>query len=392
MEAVLKRPAALPRLTPAAAALIVAAVHGAYVALTGIQPAGDSAAYAFWADRLIVSDFDYPSLLAEAGPSFPAVFYALFVTLAAVLKLMAGDDWMIALVVVNFAAHVGLAALLVRLALLATGGAATAAWAALILFLACHDIVKWTGFILSDSTFVFLTFTTFTLAADRILDRAKSWTPVAPSAVAGVFYRPTGIVLVADLAWAAFLARRRRLPSPRAMAAGLAACMLGGATLFAWLVAAPGRWPFGRLSSAFETVASGYAVGEVVSGRPETAHAPPTGVADILLISADRFLHFFAVGAEGFSVAHWAVSLAFFLPVYALAGWLGIVLWRGNDGLGENQRRLFLASMGAVLAYASFHALVQVDFDWRYRLPILPHLILLAAGGAADLSRRARRR
>ena len=86
------------------------------------------------------------------------------------------------------------------------------------------------------------------------------------------------------------------------------------------------------------------------------------------------------------------MSLAFFLPVYALAGWLGIVLWRGNDGLGENQRRLFLASMGAVLAYASFHALVQVDFDWRYRLPILPHLILLAAGGAADLSRRARRR
>ena len=30
-------------------------------------------------------------------------------------------------------------------------------------------------------------------------------------------------------------------------------------------------------------------------------------------------------------------------------------------------------------------ASVQVDFDWRYRAPILPHLILLAAGGLADL-------
>jgi hypothetical protein len=49
---------------------------------------------------------------------------------------------------------------------------------------------------------------------------------------------------------------------------------------------------------------------------------------------------------------------------------------------------VFLAAFGALLSYAIFHALVQVDFDWRYRIPILPHLILLAAGGLADLARR----
>jgi hypothetical protein len=63
-------------------------------------------------------------------------------------------------------------------------------------------------------------------------------------------------------------------------------------------------------------------------------------------------------------------------------------LWRGRTGFAAPERKVFLAAFGAVLSYALFHALVQVDFDWRYRIPILPHLILLAAGGLADLARR----
>jgi len=32
-----------------------------------------------------------------------------------------------------------------------------------------------------------------------------------------------------------------------------------------------------------------------------------------------------------------------------------------------------------VLFVALWHALVVIDFDWRYRLPVLPYLILMAA-------------
>ncbi|HEY0043838.1 MAG TPA: hypothetical protein VGB62_04730, partial [Allosphingosinicella sp.] len=121
----------------------------------------------------------------------------------------------------------------------------------------------------------------------------------------------------------------------------------------------------------------------------ETFHAPPAGYGDFVLLTADRFLHFFAPGAASFSPAHWAQALIFFVPTYALGGWLCIALCRGDTAFGSGERKVFAAAAGAVLAYALFHGLVQVDFDWRYRLPILPHLILLAGGGAADLLRRA---
>jgi len=40
--------------------------------------------------------------------------------------------------------------------------------------------------------------------------------------------------------------------------------------------------------------------------------------------------------------------------------------------------------------FALFHALTVLDFDWRYRTPLMPHLIVLAACGADVLAARQR--
>ena len=386
--------ARLPLRPPSLAftALAIAGLHGFYVLATGIQVSSDTKAYAFWSARLVETGFDFAHALSQADPEFPALLYVGFTTLVALLRLAFGEGWASALVAVNFAAHVALGVLIVRLAVRAGGGAA-AGWTALLLFLGCHGIVKWVPYLLSDSSFVALAFATFSLAAARILGDARGWLKVAPPAAAGIFYRPTGIVLVPDLVLSWWLSRKR---APRLSRGGatllLLAATVGGVLLFAWLMRDPSRWPFATLSKAFAGVARSYAAGEIVNGRAETYHAPPQVLVDYLLISADRFVHFFAIGARDHSLLHWIGSAAFFVPAYALAAWLGLVLWRGDTELPPAERRVFVAAGGAVLAYALFHALVLVDYDWRYRLPVLPHLILLASGGAADLARRAARR
>jgi multisubunit Na+/H+ antiporter MnhF subunit len=382
------RPAVLrpPRLW--AAASLIAAAHAGFVLARGAVMAPDSRAYAYWSGRLVESGFDYPGLLAEASFTFPPILYALFASLLAVLRLAFGSEWANALVALNFVTHVALGVLIVRLAARLTGSG-VAAWGALLLFLGCFDLLMWVPLVLSDATFVFLAFTIFALAAGRILDKARSWLAVLAPATAGIIYRPTGMVLLPDLAWAFYLSRMRTREVRRGpVLAILAAMIAAGMLAFAWFMQDPGRWPFDTLSGAFRSVAREYAAGEVVSARPETYHSPPRTLLDFVLISADRFVHFFAIGAASFSAVHWLVQLAFFLPCYALAGWLGAALWLGRTGFGAPERKVFLAAFGAVLSYAVFHALVQVDFDWRYRTPILPHLILLAAGGLADLARR----
>jgi hypothetical protein len=386
------RLAAVPPPRPWATALLIAIGHAGYMLALGAAMAPDSRLYAYWSMRLIESGFDYPTLVVEAsaGASFPPILYALFATLVALLRLALGSEWATGLAVLNFAAHVGLGVLVVGLAVRTTASG-LAGWGALLLFLACFDLLMWAPFVLSDATFVFLAFLIFTLAAGRILDSSKSWLAVIAPAAAGIFYRPTGIVLIPDLLWAAYLSRTgKRRPGRLAMLAILGAGAGIAAFVFAWFMPDPGRGPFDPLSGAFRAVASEYARGEVVSARPETYHAAPRALADYMLISADRFVHFFAIGAAGYSRGHWLAQLAFFLPCYALAGWLAAALWRDRTGFGAVERKVFLAAFGAIISYAIFHALVQVDFDWRYRTPILPHLILLAAGGLADLARRRR--
>lgn len=370
------------------AGLLIAGCHGAYALAVGVRMAPDSENYAYWSERLIESGFDYPTLLAEASVGFPAILYALFATLLALLRLAFGDGWTAATIVSNLIAHVALGLLIVRLTVRVTrSGAGT--WCALLLYLGCFDLLMWVPFVLSDSTFVFLAFGIFVLAAARILGDARGWAAVVAPAAAGIFYRPTGMVLLPDLAWAIYLSKTGGKPIRRwPAAAALAAITAAGALVFAWLIQEPARWPLDTFSVAFRDVAAAYALGEVVSGRPETHHMPPTALIDFLLISADRFVHFFAPGAATYSAAHWLTELAFFLPCYALASWLGVAMWRGSTDFAGPERKVFLAAFGALLSYALFHALVQVDFDWRYRTPVLPHLILLAAGGLADLIRR----
>lgn len=371
------------------AALAIGACHGLFTLVAGVTMAPDSQAYAYWSARLIESGFDYPTMIEEASGGFPAILYALFGTLLALLRLVFGGGWAAALVGLNLVAHVGLGVMVVRLAARLTGSG-LAAWGALFLYLICFDLLMWVPFVLSDATFVLIAFLIFTLAAARILGDARGWLAVMAPAAAGIFYRPTGMVLIPDLAWAFYLSKTggkaiRRGP----MLAALAAALLAAAAAFAWLVQDPARWPLDALTAAFRNVAADYALGEVVSARHETWHVPPAALADFMLISADRFLHFFAIGAAGFSASHWLAELAFFLPCYVLAGWLAVALWRGRTAFAAPERKVFLAAFGALLSYAVFHGLVQVDFDWRYRTPILPHLILLAAGGLADLVRRS---
>ena len=362
-------------------------VHGPFVLASGVSHANDSIAYARGADRLIATGFDFAAVIGQADTLYPAALYLLFATLVALLKLLLGAHWGTGLVSLTLLAEAGVAAMLVGVVRRSTDSA-PAAWGALGLFLAAFGIVRWTPFLVSDPTFMLLAFVIFALTADRILERKGSWLPVFAATIAAVLYRPTGVALVPAVTCAMFIARTDPGRWRKAAAALAMAGAVAGAWVFAWLMQQPSRWPFPAMSRTIEVTADHYAVGEVVSARPETYHMPPVTLLDHGALVGDRFLHFFAVTAADFSLAHKLVEAAFFLPVYGLAAGFATALLRGRNGLSGRQKDVFLAAAAFVLVTALFHGMLQVDFDWRYRLPVLPHMILLAAGGIALLSRR----
>lgn len=254
------------------------------------------------------------------------------------------------------------------------------------LFLACQDVWQWSRFILSDSTFLLLAYAVFLMEARRLLGAARRWSPVFAASAGVSLFRPTGFLLFPITAWSYLLQLTRGCPRVRRLqVAGLCLCGVGAMLVADWIVQDTHRWPFDAASQAVGAVAETYAKGQIVWDRLETYRAAPTQLADYWLISADRFVHFFAPFASGFSWAHVLLQLAFYVPTYALASLWVILLLRGASGAAKPERDVSLATVGAILFYAFFHAIMQVDFDWRYRLPITPHLIMLAGCGAASL-------
>jgi hypothetical protein len=363
-------------------------LHGAYVLWTGVLTGMDSQVYDHFAGRLIETGFNLHLVQSEVHSSYPAILYLLFVTLVVGLKLVFGGSWPVALVAINLLAHAGLGALLVRLTARAVA-TPVAVWTCLLFYLFSYDLLQWTPYVLSDTSFVFIIFTIFALAADRIMAERGNWAPVFGGALAAIFYRPTGIVLLPDLAWAFYLARSRRSRIPRGrIFAFLCAAALAGALLFAWILQHPPALPDGAFRWTLEETMKGYRIGEIVHDRPDTFHAPPAGTLDYLGIIGGRFLAFFTPTASTFDLVHDVAQWAFFLPAYGLAAWFAFLLLRGRTALAPRARDVCFAALGAIFAYGAVHALLQVDYDWRYRMPIIPHLILLAAAGASELARR----
>ncbi|HEY7809093.1 MAG TPA: hypothetical protein VIA98_01785 [Allosphingosinicella sp.] len=373
-----------PLLSPFAA---LAAALGVYVLINGPATGSDTHGYVLWADRLTANGFNYSAVLREYGEPMGAT-YALFVGLVALLRLAFAEHWGSALIVLNVLCVAATGALLARLAVRVTGNRA-AGWAALGLFLLCHDLWLWTPYLLSDSVFLLFAFSVFLMEASRLLAKGKAWPPVFAASAAASLFRPTGMVLFAVTSWSFVLAKLPDRAGARWLALlGLALAGAAGATLFGWIVEVPARWPFPFGARALRYISAAYSEGLVVWQRPETYLAPPHGLGGYLAIMAARFGWFFAPGAAGYSGAHWAMQIAFFAPAYALACWFMATLLTGRSTLERGSRDVGLAALGAIILYAMFHALMHVDYDWRYRVPVLPHLILLAACGFSDLQAR----
>lgn len=89
-------------------------------------------------------------------------------------------------------------------------------------------------------------------------------------------------------------------------------------------------------------------------------------------------VHAAAAGGR-FAIAPLVALLLYFIPLYGL----GIVaVWKGRP-------RAFVAALLMWIGvFALFHALTVLDFDWRHRMPLMPHFIALAACGADVLAAR----
>ncbi|HEY5611546.1 MAG TPA: hypothetical protein VIL97_10080 [Thermoanaerobaculia bacterium] len=358
--------------------LLIGLLHGAIAAVRGPLMSADSITYSRWVEHLRPATFHDRIRNAPPLSEYPRVLYTGWVTLLALAQSLFADHWKLAILALNVIANAAVAAMIVTMVHAETRDA-VAGWVAFSLYLISFDLLLWTPFVLSDPTFLLISFGAFAVPMQASRSGRPRIAIVAAGALSAlaIIYRPNGALIPLSLVAALIALRVKRTRPLILLATSTAACVL---LLNAHLVQDPARWPGEDPPRALRYHAGLYQNGVVVYDRPDTFHAKPEALLDHVAISLDRLVQFFRITHPSFSTAHNLVSALFFVPAYLLAL---IALRFHRRGVPPSMT----VSVVFVVVIWFFTSLAQIDFDWRYRLPMLPHLIFIAGVGASEMRR-----
>jgi hypothetical protein len=107
----------------------------------------------------------------------------------------------------------------------------------------------------------------------------------------------------------------------------------------------------------------------------------PARLGFVLRVVGRRAAVFWSLWLDGYSTRHRLINALTLFPLFG-AAMLG--LWVGLRTPALRPPSLYLALL--MVAYTVAHSLTMIDYDLRYRLPVLPALF----GLAATLGRQAR--
>ena len=335
--------------------------------------------------RWIEVHFNPAAFVERSTFVYSPIVYLNWIALLAVAKLVLGSHWMTGIIALNWVTIVVTAAALFTAVRGLTRCGPSVLMAAL-LFLSAFDILLFVPFVLSDvvflglSTAVLLTGLWLVRVSEEDTGRWRRWRLLTVGdctlLIAGLT-RPTVLPLLGY--WLLAIGLSWRLRSESEMAGG--GRHRPGAGRDA-RHRSPCRFHDGarelavsrrrRLDQAAERRIS-RRDGRLRQARDE--RTPPSQYVDFVALTLHKWLYYFAPVMSDYSRLHVFMNALFFGTATCSRCCAGKV--------AESSDRD--AARSVTIGFSLFHAMQQIDYDFRYRLPALPALIIGAALGLAVL-------
>jgi hypothetical protein len=374
--------------------LIIALVHGVYAYFfVGPIMSPDSRTYHDYANQIILSNFNIFAIFERQERSAIFILYIGYPYIVAICKALFDESWLKALLGFNVLLNVFFGCLLYRLIRLSTKSH-LASLIMMLIFLLSFEWFQWMPYILTDFSFSVLGFSIFYMLYKSGLSQKgtraglKIWIIILVLCLAALFYRPVAIPLFAITVLVVILTRihcvKSRIQILKRVTFLLGICIIL-ATIVQTAVVKQLVQDDVSLPSMGQVITQFYRDGVVISDRPLTYHAPPESYVDYLLISLDRLVRFFDFTAATYSFKHQLFNALFFVPLYFFALMTVYRLFQNETPWTAEKLWLGWLSLYFITFFAVFHSLTQLDYDWRYRLPCFPQIMILACLGAEDV-------
>jgi len=113
-------------------------------------------------------------------------------------------------------------------------------------------------------------------------------------------------------------------------------------------------------------------LGMIIHDRPETWVSPPESFFDFTYLYFMRMISFFAPYVAGFSIIHIALnSLETFIIILSITIWAFL----GGNIKAFDKTVFFILLLS--FSIAAYHSFTIIDYDFRYRFPLIMPLIMI---------------
>ena len=366
--------------------LLISIEFGAFCLYKGPIYSPDSATYSAWAELLIQNDFNVVVFSSQANFVFSASFYALWVCLIAVLKLLLGEYWGHGVIALNLISALSLIWVSLWFVAQKTRDLYSVAIVAFC-FATSIDFLNLTAYVLSD-----VTYAAFVAIFLNWLSRCKAnpvplsgWILAVVSLLLLMFYRPVTLPLFAVLIIAAIshpwfmastpVSRNKLFGLLLVLALLTSALFLSHAYLMMHVTspAEAGLW--------IVQLSRDYNQGMVVYQRLETYRPIPENYGDYIAISILKIMYFWAPWFQGYGNFHRLINIVNFFLSYVLVSYALILASKSFIRANlKNLWEIWVLCL-TLCVFTIFHSLQQIDYDVRYRIPLLWPLYTLAGLG-----------
>lgn len=334
------------------------AIQFSYLRILGIHMGGDSEFYTQGGAILLQSHFSFSTLLHKGYP----LYYVAYPTLLALVK-----NNIILAVWIQIILQAFASVLIYRIA--SRLHSTTAGVISGLLYAVCFELFQWNTYILTDSVFLFLIVTALYLYTKK-----SSYIFLGILCVMALLRPTTAPFLIATMVAATWHYKKAYKITGYLT-------LLFIITLSVTYILSQSAGTRLGISGYIYYFASLFERGVLVRDRTSlllhVVWGPLFSVVNIytfIKILFLRILLFWAPSIPDFSFAHTTLNILTLIPIYIL-GIFGISKYGKQHILG----------IAVIIIFWIFQSFTELDYDWRYRIPVLPALIIFAGMGTADV-------
>jgi len=368
------------------ACIVIPAFHLIFL-FNGPRLGADSGLYSGSADALLLGSVNIVDVLLSGNEN-----YLLSIALAYLAKILSSDNWAWIYIAMQSFFYVCMVLLVLRKIYVYLSPLSRFFFLALYFF--AYDAWMWSSYVLSDSLYVSLTLFFVYLSLSLSFHYRRVVIAIF-SLILAYLTRPVFYIVYAFfifvimehaiLRWAP---ENKSLHFRRAFHFIVFFLLSAFVLVVVYFIYRPSSSPL-YFSDVFYFFNNIYSSGEVINDRPITASFPPSDYLEYLSLFLKRLFYFFVPFASDFSASHKILNSLFFFPVYFFSIYALIVLVSNPKLFRQGEYVLVISCIFLSIVTAVFHSLTVLDYDWRYRAPImLPLLYSSLIGFDVVLSRK----